>query len=198
MHNDPLIRLEDTEIPVVDEYKFLGVIFDRKLTFLYHIKYLKNKSTWAQQLLWVVTHTEWGANWQTFLRLYRSLIYSKLDYAIFIYRSARRSYLKQRDPIHHEGLRQVLGAFRTSAIDSLYVEAHEAPLQFRCKKLALQYYTKLKSCPSNPIYNCFFNNKYEQHLGGEKKKKKKKKRGKIHKTFWTLDEIDSQKNPISL
>ena len=34
MHNDPLIKIEHTEIPVVDEYKFLGVIFDRKLTFI--------------------------------------------------------------------------------------------------------------------------------------------------------------------
>ena len=47
MHDDPLIKLEDTEIPVVDEYKFLGVIFDRKLTFIPHLKYLKTKSTRA-------------------------------------------------------------------------------------------------------------------------------------------------------
>ena len=47
MQTDPLIKLGDTEIPVVDEYQFLGVIFDRKLTFIPHIKYLKNKSTRA-------------------------------------------------------------------------------------------------------------------------------------------------------
>ena len=35
-----------------------------------------------------------------------------MDYAIFIYRSARRSYLKQLDLTNHEGLRQVLGAFK--------------------------------------------------------------------------------------
>ena len=40
MHNDPLTKLEDTKIPVVNEYKFLGVIFDRKLSFISHIKYL--------------------------------------------------------------------------------------------------------------------------------------------------------------
>ena len=58
MHNDPLIKLEDTEIPVVNEYKFLGFIFDRKLSFISHIKYLKTKTTRAQQLLQVVTHTK--------------------------------------------------------------------------------------------------------------------------------------------
>ncbi len=43
MHNDSLIKIEDAEIPVVDKYKFLGVIFDRKLTFIPHIKYLKKQ-----------------------------------------------------------------------------------------------------------------------------------------------------------
>ena len=62
MHNDPLIKLGDTKIPVVDEYKFLGVIFDRKLTFIPYIKYLKTKSIQAQQLLRVVVHTEYSAD----------------------------------------------------------------------------------------------------------------------------------------
>ena len=147
MHNDPLLK-----IPVVNEYKFLGIIFDKKLSFIPHIKYLKNKSTRAQQLLQVVAHTEWGANHQTLIKLYRTLLRSQLDYGNFVYRSARKSYLKQLDPIHHVSLRLVLGAFRTFPIDSLYAEAHKAPLQIRSEKLALQYYIKRKSSPSNPAY----------------------------------------------
>ena len=30
MHNDPTLNLDGSEIPVVDQYKFLGVIFDKK------------------------------------------------------------------------------------------------------------------------------------------------------------------------
>ena len=164
MHNDPVIKLEESEIPVVDHYKFLGIIYDKKLTFIPHIKYLKNKCTKAQQLLRVVAHTEWGADYKTLIKLYRSLVRSQLDYASFIYRSARRSYLKELNSIHHEGLRLVLGAFRTSPVDSMHVEAHETPLQLRSERLALQYITKLKSCPSNPAYNCIFNPRYKQHF----------------------------------
>ena len=126
MHNDPLIKLEDTEIPVINDYKFLGVIFDRKLSFISHIKYLKTKTTCSQQLLRVVAHTKWGADCQALLQLCRALVRSLLNYAISIYRSARKSYLKKLDPIHPKGLRLVLGAFRTSPIVGLYTEAHEA------------------------------------------------------------------------
>ena len=34
IHNDPLLKIDDSEIPVVNEYKFLGIIFDKK-TFIH-------------------------------------------------------------------------------------------------------------------------------------------------------------------
>ena len=43
-----------------------------------------------------------------------------------MYGSARKSYLQTLDSVHHQGLRLALGAFRTSPITSLYVEADEA------------------------------------------------------------------------
>ena len=50
---------------------------------------------------------------------------------------------------------------RTSPVESLYVEANEAPLSLRREKLALQYYTKLQSYPSNPSFDCTINPKYQ-------------------------------------
>ena len=76
IHNDPVLKLDGVEIPVVDQYKFLGVIFDRKLSFILHINYLKAKCHKALQLLRVVAHTDWGADKSTLLKLYKSLVRS--------------------------------------------------------------------------------------------------------------------------
>ena len=38
----------------------------------------------------------------------------------------KKSYLAMLDPIHHQGLRLALGAFRTSPTASLYAEADES------------------------------------------------------------------------
>ena len=40
-HDDPVLHLYGSPIPVVEESKFLGILFDRKLSFIPHIKYLK-------------------------------------------------------------------------------------------------------------------------------------------------------------
>ena len=102
-HYDLVLHLYGLRIPVVEESKFLGILFDRKLSFIPHIKY----------------------------ELYRSLVRSKLDYGSIIHGSARKSYLQMLDPIHNQGLRLALGAFRTSPVASLYVEADEPSLYSR-------------------------------------------------------------------
>ena len=102
-----------------------------------------------------------GADRKVLLRLYRSLVRSKLDYGSIVYGSARKSYLKVLDSIHNEGLRLALGAFRTS-LNSLYVEANEPSLYTRRQKLALQYVLKLKCNPLNPAHKVVFNPQYKR------------------------------------
>ena len=48
LHNDPCLKLERQEIPVVNEHKFLGLVFNKKLTFIPHLKYLS--SSWKKRL----------------------------------------------------------------------------------------------------------------------------------------------------
>ena len=57
---------------------------------------------------------------------------------------------------HHQGLRLFLGAFRTSPVDSLYVEAVETPLDLRRLTLTLQYIVLIKGNIDNPAYSCVF------------------------------------------
>ena len=94
LHDDPELYLYESPIPVVEEFKFLGVIFDRKLSFIPHIKYLKAKWLKAMNLLEVLSHTKWGVDRTVLLQLYRSMIRSKFDYGSIVYGSARKSYLE--------------------------------------------------------------------------------------------------------
>ena len=159
-HDDPVLTLYGSPIPVVQEYKYLGLIFDKKLNFIPHIKYLKAKCLKSLNILKVLSHTTWGADRTTLLQLYRSLIRSKLDYGSIVYGSARKSYLAMLDPIHHQGLRLALGAFRTSPTASLYVEADEPSLNTRREKLSLQYAIRIAENNSNPAHDVTFQPKY--------------------------------------
>jgi len=161
LHLDPELKLNNIPIPVVEQTKFLGVIFDNKLNYKAHIDYLRKKCQNSLNLLKVVSRMDWGADRTVMLRLYRALVRSKLDYACVIYSSARQSYLKKLIPIQNQALRLCLGAFRTSPMQSLYVEANEPPLHLRWEKLSLQYALRLKSNPDNPAYDKTFRSRYQ-------------------------------------
>ncbi|GFO16331.1 ribonuclease hi [Plakobranchus ocellatus] len=68
----------------------------------------------------------------------------------------KKHVLRALDPIHHQGLRIALGAFRTTPIESLYAEAGEPSLEHRRMKLASNYVLKLKSLPRNPCHEVVF------------------------------------------
>ena len=46
-------------------------------------------------------------------------------------------------------------------MESLYSEAYEPPLKLRFTKLGFQYYSKIKSLPTNSAHDCIFNSKHQ-------------------------------------
>ena len=129
---------------MVKETKVLGNLFHRELTLIPRIKALKASD------VKVVASTDWVASCEVFLQFYRTLVRSKLDYGSIVYGSATPSYLKELNTGPSQGLRICLGAYWTSPINSLLVEANEYSLANRCLKLSIQcavklYYTPPKS-----------------------------------------------------
>ncbi|GFU95720.1 uncharacterized protein TNCV_4889091 [Trichonephila clavipes] len=126
-----LWKKEYIQTPVVSEVRFLGVIFDCKLTFLPHVLYLRKKCERSLNILKVLSNTLWGADRVSLLRVYQALILSRLDYGCVVYGSVRASVLKRLDTIHHSAPRICSGAFRTAPVTSLYVVCHQPPLELR-------------------------------------------------------------------
>ncbi|GBN29027.1 putative RNA-directed DNA polymerase from transposon X-element [Araneus ventricosus] len=150
LHPDPDFQLNGSPIPIVQETKFLGIIFDTKLTFRSHIKHLKTKCIRTLNIMKVLSSTSWGADKVSLMRIYRSLVRSKLDYGVPVYGSAAKSTLKMLDSVHHQGLRIATGAFRTTPIPSLHVISGEPSLELRRHRLSLSYFYKIKSDESHP------------------------------------------------
>ncbi|GBN90270.1 putative RNA-directed DNA polymerase from transposon BS [Araneus ventricosus] len=113
LHPDPAIQIRDTNIPVVEEVRFLGVTFDRKLTFLPHVLNLRKRCEKSLNILKVLSTTTWGADRPSLFRIYQSVILSRIDYGCQVYGSARSSVLRHLDTVHHSALRICSGAFRT-------------------------------------------------------------------------------------
>ena len=150
------IRLYGQPVATRSEARFLGVIFDRRVTYNEHFKVLREKSFKSLNILKCVSRTSYGADRATLLLLYRSMIRSKLDYASLIYDSASESSKRPLDAVHHAALCIATSAFRTSPKASLLAEAHELSLSLRRQMLGMRYALKLRQFPTHPTYPYVF------------------------------------------
>ena len=152
------LTINGSIIPHRESIKYLGLIFDYKMTWAEHVKGIKNDCMSRLDILKCLSHTSWGSDRTIMLRLYRAIIRSKLDYGCTIYSSAKENVLKQLEPVHNAAIRLCTGAYRSSPMMSLYAESGEAPLKSRRSQLIMQYYARTLQLQTSAIYP------YVQHV----------------------------------
>ena len=138
-------------IPNRESIKYLGMTLDFRLNWKLHIKSLKLDCMKRLDLLKCLSHTTWGADRTTLLRVYRAIIRSKIDYGSSLYCTATEKVLGELDPGHNADLRLCTGAYRSSPVVSLYAESGEPPLKTRRTQLLLQYYARTQQLPSSAM-----------------------------------------------
>ena len=114
--------------------------FDQKMTWNYHINYLREQCNKILSLIKKLAHTKWGSDRRSLLYLHQTLILSKIDYGSHLYASASKTTLNKLDPIHNTGLRLATGPFKSSPVVSLYAETGLCSLDHRRKEYSLNYY----------------------------------------------------------
>lgn len=149
------LKIGERLIEIVDVVKYLGIYFDSKLNFHYHIETLANKCKQKLNLIKCLSSLNWGANRETLLKIYTSLILSRIDYGSIAYSSTSKSNLRKLNVIHNMGIRHAIGAFRTSPVQSLYCESGIEPLKLRREKILLKYVTEVQAKRSHLNHNIF-------------------------------------------
>ena len=129
--------------------RFLGLVLDTRLSW---IPQLKQTCTRALSVLRCLSHLSWGADRCTLLRVYRSLIRSKMNYGSIVFSSAKTSALHLLDPVHNSAIQLCTGAFRSSPVLRLYAESGVLPLSARRDLLILQYLARAHQLPNSPSY----------------------------------------------
>jgi len=160
------LNINGQEIKGDDKVKFLGIIFDKRLTWRRHFEYIENKCKQRLNLMRKLTGTQWGASKESLLTIYRALIRSLLDYGAEALDSASQSMKAKFDVIQAKCLRICCGAMTTTALESLQNECGELPLELRRYKQQLNYAAKIKMTYNHPNRN-ILEDHWTNHYGRE-------------------------------
>lgn len=144
------ITLQGSEIKRDDHVKFLGVIFDNRLTWSKHIKYTIDKCKKRINLLRSLASQTWGSSTNALLTIYRSLIRPIIEYADIAYANAPKTNLKKLDQIQAYALRICLAATKNTPIEILQIEANEPPLKLKRLHHQITTIAKINHTPNHP------------------------------------------------
>ena len=146
------LTLNGRIIPNREYITYLGITLDQKLNWKEHIRRVKCDTIKRLDILKCISHTKWGSDRTTMLRLYNAIIRSKLEYGSFLINTPQEKTFQQLDTVQNAALRLCTGAYRSSPIDSIYAESGIPPLNKRRAQLLLQYYARSLQLQTSAAY----------------------------------------------
>jgi ribonuclease HI len=151
------LSLDGCVLEFVKQYRYLGVVLDApRLRWEPHINALKLNCIPIINLLQSISGRQWGADRILLIKLYKTLIRSRLDYGAAFYGSAAPTNLSRLNVIQNNCLRIALGCRKTTPISTMEVEANIPPLSVHRKVLMCKYYLRLIQLPQCPVVSDLF------------------------------------------
>ena len=137
-----------------DSWKYLGFIFDCKLTFHKHIDYYTNKALSTIKCMKLLGNLSWGINPLQKCLLYRCCVLpiALYGFQLWFYNKAPISYyMKILNKMQRQVAIWILGAFKTSLSEGIETITGIIPIRFHLQKIAKRLQIWSFKLPTNHI-----------------------------------------------
>ncbi|XP_017772603.1 PREDICTED: uncharacterized protein LOC108559768 [Nicrophorus vespilloides] len=141
----PNLSIRGGPVEFVQSHRFLGVLFDDRMSWSEHIGALVRSCYQGVNILRTLAGLDWGCDPKTMLTVYRGFVLSRLDYAFGLYSFCSRALLAQLNRIQNQCLRICLGVLRSTPINVLCVEDGVCPLSIRRSELTRRYMMRCRA-----------------------------------------------------
>lgn len=132
-HRTPELKDIETDtgpILSVQHARILGVTVDRRFNFLQHAYNLRNSTEGMNRLLNLIGGHLTSGSRSTLIQVHRATVQAKLFHGVGLTSRASQAVKKNIEPVFTAGIRRASGAFRSSPITSLLVEAGQLPFSY--------------------------------------------------------------------
>lgn len=161
----PLVKINHKVIPFCDAPVFLGIRFDRTLSFKQHIESLKARLTKRNSILKVISCKNYGCRKEDLRTVYLAFIQSAMEYCGAAWMpSTAATNMQKLQVVQNAGARAITGCCKSSPADLLTNEANLIPVNTRCDILCGTAVERAYRLPTdNPVKDTV-NKKVKQRL----------------------------------
>lgn len=136
------IKVANHIIRCSPEAKFLGVIFDEKLTFKPHIAKTLQASLKSLNMVKFLRGTWWGAHPDTLLIIYKAFVRSIIDYSSLITFPTNKQEIIKLERLQYAAIRHSLGYRISTPTNILLAESKLPTIENRAKFLCKNFLIK--------------------------------------------------------
>ena len=126
----------------VPSAKYLGLTWDYKLDWGYHIQNLIEKGIKLLKIMRAISAHSWGGHPSTLLSIYKGLIRPSIEWGSFLYTQGQKKLLRKLDVIQNNALRMVSGCFKTTPLNVIHHICGIEPLHARRNISAVKFLVK--------------------------------------------------------
>jgi ribonuclease HI len=153
-NNHTKLHIHKSPIQHQENAKFLGLIFDQRLNWNSHINYIIEKSKPKINLLRSIAGQSWGAGKMALLKIYKSLIKSRMEYGSELFYTASKTNLKKLESIQYQSLKVCASARHGTSLIALQNECGDPPIHLSHQRNLLRHSTRIKTNKHNPTNKC--------------------------------------------
>lgn len=137
-YHEPVIYFCGERIAFLTDFKLLGVIIDRNLSFAKHISYVCQKAIIIGKQLYRVANRTWGLSSENLKVLYCGAIEPLITYAAIVWYDAvsKITNVKKLGTLQRTFLLKICRSYRTASNTSLQALAHIMPLDLKIRETA--------------------------------------------------------------
>ena len=139
----PTVWLCNRMLNVVDSFKYLGVYFDRRLSWTIHLEKIRVRAIQQLEYILSISSSYGGLVREKVVLIYKTCVRPGLEYACQVWNDANKK-LKESclDSIQHRILARALGVRKSTCRGALEVELGICPLEERRRYLTAKTYRR--------------------------------------------------------
>ena len=145
-----LLQMEDYPLQFVNKVKYLGITFDRKLTWSSHLRIVCSRASSLLRKLRAVSKLKWGLNYESMRFLYLRAIQPMLLYGAAVWAPAmnKTTYINMIRKVQRLAALSVTGCLRTVSSDAVFVLADLIPIDYLVNERAALFFHRMWTVPS--------------------------------------------------
>lgn len=145
------LTLGNTILKMEDQQTYLGVTYDKKMTWKHHISQAESKARRKLNIMRKLAGTQWGANETILKSVYQGTVRPHLEYGSSSWMTAAKTHHNSLDKVQNQALRIITGSMKSTPIDKMEEVTGISPLSERRKQKAMLQATKYKCSQDHPM-----------------------------------------------